>query len=60
MSGVTRSKEEPKAPIVKAERNRMVKGFGDVGFRLAVGEIGVSPWDESASPFGRHIINRLK
>jgi parvulin-like peptidyl-prolyl isomerase len=47
-------------PMTKAGRARMVKGFGDVGFRLKVGEIGVSPWDAAASPYGWHIIKRLK
>ena len=47
-------------PLTKAGRGGMVKGFGDVGFRLKVGEIGVSPWDAKASPFGWHIIKRLK
>jgi hypothetical protein len=47
-------------PLTKAGRTRMVKGFGDVGFRLKVGEIGVAPWDANASPFGWHIIKRLK
>jgi hypothetical protein len=39
-------------PMTKATRAGMVRGFGDVGFRLKVGEIGVSPWDADASPFG--------
>jgi parvulin-like peptidyl-prolyl isomerase len=47
-------------PMTKAGRMQMVKGFGDVGFRLAVGEIGVAPWDQTASPFGWHIIKRVK
>ncbi len=47
-------------PMTKSGRARMVKGFGDVGFRLKVGEIGVSPWDATASPYGWHIIKRLK
>jgi parvulin-like peptidyl-prolyl isomerase len=47
-------------PLTKAGRAGMVKGFGDVGFRLKVGEIGVAPWDANASPFGWHIIKRLK
>lgn len=46
--------------LTMTSRAGMVKGFGDVGFRLKVGEIGVSPWDEKASPFGWHIIKRLK
>jgi parvulin-like peptidyl-prolyl isomerase len=47
-------------PMTKAGRTGMVKAFGDVGFRLKVGEIGVAPWDATASPFGWHIIKRLK
>ncbi len=47
-------------PITKAGRAGYVKGFGDVGFRLKLGEIGVAPWDTKASPFGWHIIKRLK
>jgi hypothetical protein len=47
-------------PMTKAGRAGMVKGFGDVGFRLKVGEIGVSPWEATASPYGWHIIKRLK
>ncbi len=47
-------------PMTKAGRGGMVKGFGDVGFRLKVGEIGVAPWDAAASPYGWHIIKRLK
>jgi len=26
----------------------IVRAFGDLGFRLKVGEIGVSPWDAAA------------
>jgi len=47
-------------PLTKAGRFRMVKSFGDVGFRLKVGEIGVATWDSTASPFGWHIIKRVK
>lgn len=47
-------------PMTKAGRAGMVKGFGDVGFRLKVGEIGVAPWEAQASPFGWHIIKRVK
>jgi hypothetical protein len=43
-----------------SKRRQMVKGFGDVGWRLGVGEIGVAPHDEAASPYGWHIIKRLK
>jgi parvulin-like peptidyl-prolyl isomerase len=41
-------------------RKGMVPAFGDVGFKLAVGEIGMSVYDPKASPFGWHIIKRLK
>jgi parvulin-like peptidyl-prolyl isomerase len=47
-------------PMTKAGRNNMVAGFGNVGFRLAVGEIGVAPWEATASPYGWHIIKRVK
>ena len=47
-------------PLTKAGRARMVKSFGDVGFRLKVGEIGIAVWDATASPFGWHIIKRVK
>ena len=47
-------------PMTKAGRMQMVRGFGDVGFRLAVGEIGVAPWDQNASPYGWHVIKRVK
>jgi hypothetical protein len=46
----------------KAEfpRARMVKAFGDVGFALNVGEIGLAAYDPEKSPFGWHIIKRLQ
>jgi len=47
-------------PMTQASRRSMVRSFGDVGFRLQVGEIGVAPWDAQASPFGWHIIKRVK
>lgn len=47
-------------PMTKAGRAGMVPGFGNVGFRLKVGEIGVAPWDAQASPYGWHIIKRVK
>lgn len=47
-------------PMTKAGRAGMVPGFGNVGFRLKVGEIGVAPWDAKASPYGWHIIKRVK
>lgn len=41
-------------------RNKMVAAFGDVGFKLEVGGIGMSQYDPRTSPYGWHIIKRLK
>jgi parvulin-like peptidyl-prolyl isomerase len=42
------------------ERHGMVPAFGDVGFRIAVGEVGLADYDKDSSPFGLHIIKRIK
>ncbi|HLY08799.1 MAG TPA: peptidylprolyl isomerase [Planctomycetota bacterium] len=42
------------------ERSGMVAAFGDVGFRIAVGEVGLADYDAKGSPFGLHIIKRVK
>lgn len=41
-------------------RDRMVPAFGNVGFSLAPGEIGMAEYDPSTSPYGWHIIKRLE
>ena len=41
-------------------RDGMVPAFGDVGFALEVDAVGLAPFHPSASPFGWHIIKRLK
>jgi parvulin-like peptidyl-prolyl isomerase len=41
-------------------RQGMVAAFGDVGFMLDVGGVGMSAFDPRTSPFGWHIIKRLK
>ena len=41
-------------------RGRMVAAFGDAGFPLQVGEIGMASYDKAKSPFGWHIVKRLK
>lgn len=41
-------------------RSGMVKSFGDVAFRLKVGEVGMASFDPHFSPYGWHIIKRLK
>jgi parvulin-like peptidyl-prolyl cis-trans isomerase-like protein len=41
-------------------RADMVAAFGDVGFTLQVGEIGMAPFDSKKSPYGWHIIKRIE
>ncbi len=44
----------------ESPRSGMVQAFGDVGFSLKVGEIGIADYDPKVSPFGYHIIKRIK
>ena len=41
-------------------RAMMAKGFGDVSFRISVGEIGMAEFDSATCTFGWHIIKRIK
>ena len=41
-------------------RQGMVPAFGDVGFKLKVGEVGIADFDAKASPYGYHVIKRVK
>ena len=41
-------------------RYGMVKAFGDVSFSLKPGEIGMAEWSAADSPYGWHIIKRLR
>ncbi len=41
-------------------RARMVAAFGDVGFKLRAGEIGLAVYDPVKSKYGWHIIKRLE
>ncbi|HUT07607.1 MAG: peptidyl-prolyl cis-trans isomerase [Candidatus Aminicenantes bacterium] len=41
-------------------RTGMVKAFGDVGFSLEVGGIGLAVYDPATSRYGWHIIKRLE
>lgn len=41
-------------------RSKMVPAFGNTGFPLKVGEIGIADYDQTNSPFGYHIVKRLK
>jgi hypothetical protein len=46
--------------LTQDDREDFAKYFGDVGFRLQVGEIGVAPYHRVKSPFGWHVIKRLE
>lgn len=41
-------------------RGEFVYGFGDVAFKLEVGEIGIAYYGFSSSPYGWHVIKRLE
>lgn len=41
-------------------RNQMVPAFGNVGFAISPGNIGIADYDPTTSPYGWHIIKRLK
>jgi len=41
-------------------RNRMVPAFGDTGFPLPVGGIGIADYDPQKSPYGWHIVKRIE
>ncbi|MCF6228309.1 MAG: peptidyl-prolyl cis-trans isomerase [Planctomycetes bacterium] len=51
--------DNPRPPSGEFSRSKMVKAFGNVGWRLKVGEIGMSDFNDE-SPYGFHIIKRLK
>jgi hypothetical protein len=41
-------------------RDQMVPAFGNVGFAISPGNIGIADYDPLTSPYGFHIIKRLK
>ncbi|HEY6221302.1 MAG TPA: peptidylprolyl isomerase [Candidatus Eisenbacteria bacterium] len=41
-------------------RRQMVPAFGNVGFAISPGNIDIAEYDPSSSPFGWHIIKRLR
>ncbi len=45
--------------MTTGSRNGMVKAFGDTGWRLEVGQVGVAPFHQADSPYGWHIVKRL-
>jgi hypothetical protein len=46
--------------LTQDDRATYAQHFGDVGFRLQVGEIGVAPYHHVKSPFGWHVIKRIE
>ena len=55
--GVT-PRVDPNNPEYK--RSGMVKGFSDAAFGLSVGNVGIANYDPKTSPYGWHIIKRVK
>jgi parvulin-like peptidyl-prolyl isomerase len=41
-------------------RDKVVEAFGDVAFKLKVGEIGMAEYDPQKAKYGWHIIKRLE
>ena len=50
----------PRDPEKEFPRRGMVPAFGNTGFKLEVNEIGLADHDPQTSPFGWHIIKRVK
>lgn len=57
---MTNTGVEPDRSKQEYARARMVKAFGDVGFSLAVGDVGLAVYDPATSKYGWHIIKRLE
>lgn len=41
-------------------RDGMVPAFGNVGFALEAGEVGLAEYDPKSSPYGWHVIKRIE
>jgi hypothetical protein len=41
-------------------RDGMVPAFGNTGFPLQVGEVGIADYDPRNSPYGWHVVKRIK
>ena len=52
-TGVTKGQDE-------FQREQMVPAFGNVGFAISVGNIDIADYNPTTSPYGWHIIKRLK
>lgn len=46
--------------LLVSGRDELVPAFGDIGFKLEVGEIGLATYDETTSKYGWHIIKRVE
>ncbi|MEZ6014972.1 MAG: peptidylprolyl isomerase [Planctomycetota bacterium] len=46
--------------MMRHQRTGLVPAFGDIGFALEVGAVGLAPYDAATSPFGWHVIKRLQ
>ena len=53
--GVTPDRDQREYP-----REQMVPAFGNTGFPLPVGGIGIAEYDKTTSPYGWHIVKRTK
>ena len=58
--GLQGDKSNPNPDLRVFQRTGMVPAFGNTGFPLEVGEIGMADYDPKESPYGWHIIKRLK
>lgn len=60
--GIYKMSNSGVAPLEADEYSRdgMVPAFGNVGFTLQVGEIGMADYNPTVSPYGWHIIKRIK
>ena len=50
----------PEAGVEEYPRGGMVKGFSDAAFALAIGGVGIADFDRQNSPYGWHVIKRLR
>jgi hypothetical protein len=59
--GIYKMSNSGVAPLSADEYSRdgMVPAFGNVGFTLQVGEIGIADYNPATSPYGWHIIKRV-
>jgi len=44
----------------EVERRKMARAFGAMAFTLPVGQIGIVPYDSNTSPFGWHVVKRVR